>query len=146
MSPPPPSSPPRTLAISLAVSLLFVSAAIVLVTATTVFMLCCRRRRDGPGPELESGHRVTGAAVSAIDAEAIRPLPAAETTLRAFSYAPQDGEHGGSALECAVCLGAVKEGEMVRQLAACMHVYHVECIDRWLVAHHTCPVCRSIAA
>ncbi|PWZ05016.1 RING-H2 finger protein ATL32 [Zea mays] len=134
---PPPSSPPRTLAISLAVSLLFVSAAIVLVTATTVFMLCCRRRRDGPGPS---------SSPVGIDAEAIRSLPAVETTLRAFSYAPQDGEHGGSALECAVCLGAVKEGEMVRQLAACKHVYHVECIDRWLAAHQTCPVCRSIAA
>jgi len=39
-------------------------------------------------------------------------------TLPAFSYAPHDVEHGGSVLECAVCLGAVKEGEMVRQLPA----------------------------
>ncbi|XP_002437100.2 RING-H2 finger protein ATL39 [Sorghum bicolor] len=113
-------------------------------------MLCyCRRRRDRRGSESE--HRVTGATASGgIDAAAaaIRSLPGVEMTLPAFSYAPQDVvEHGGgSALECAVCLGAVKEGEMVRQLPACMHVYHVGCIDRWLAAHQTCPVCRSIAA
>ncbi|CAD6339297.1 unnamed protein product [Miscanthus lutarioriparius] len=145
--PPPPSSPPRTLAISLAVSLLFISSAILLVTATTAFMLCyCRRRRDRPGSE--SGHRVPGTTPSGGTdaAAAIRSVPGVETTLPAFSYTPQEGEHGGSALECAVCLGAVKEGEMVRQLPACMHVYHVGCIDRWLAAHQTCPVCRSIAA
>jgi len=143
----PPSSPPRTLAISLAVSLLFVSSAILLVTATTAFMLrYCRQRRDRPGSE--SGHRVPGATpTGGTDAAAgIRSLPGVEMTLPAFSYAPHDVEHGGSVLECAVCLGAVKEGEMVRQLPACMHVYHVGCIDRWLAAHQTCPVCRSIAA
>jgi hypothetical protein len=44
--------------------------------------------------------------------------------------------------ECSVCLEAVEAGEMVRQLPACKHLFHVECIDMWLHSHRTCPVCR----
>lgn len=50
---------------------------------------------------------------------------------------------GGRAEDCAVCLGDVEKGETVRQLPACQHVFHRDCIDPWLRAHATCPVCRS---
>ncbi|CAL4970230.1 unnamed protein product [Urochloa decumbens] len=44
--------------------------------------------------------------------------------------------------QCPVCLEDVDAGEMVRQLPACKHLFHVECIDMWLQSHRTCPVCR----
>lgn len=50
---------------------------------------------------------------------------------------------GDEAATCSVCLGAFQVGETVRLLPVCMHLYHVECIDPWLEAHATCPLCRS---
>ncbi|CAD6339295.1 unnamed protein product [Miscanthus lutarioriparius] len=53
---------------------------------------------------------------------------------------------GGSeeaAATCSVCLGALQVGETVRLLPVCLHLYHVECIDPWLDAHSSCPLCRS---
>lgn len=45
--------------------------------------------------------------------------------------------------ECVVCLGELEDGEMVRLLPNCMHAFHVHCIDKWFLAHTSCPVCRS---
>ncbi|KAB8116310.1 hypothetical protein EE612_057352, partial [Oryza sativa] len=51
-----------------------------------------------------------------------------------------------ASVECAVCLSVVDEGEKVRQLPACGHVFHQECINMWLSSHASCPVCHGKAA
>ncbi|OIW21009.1 hypothetical protein TanjilG_27354 [Lupinus angustifolius] len=47
--------------------------------------------------------------------------------------------------ECAVCLSALEDEEMVRLLPNCKHNFHVGCIDTWLASHSTCPICRTEA-
>ncbi|MCO5593690.1 hypothetical protein L7F22_047707 [Adiantum nelumboides] len=47
-----------------------------------------------------------------------------------------------SAFECAVCLSEFREGEGLRAIPVCGHCFHVACIDMWLFAHSTCPICR----
>ncbi|KDP33993.1 hypothetical protein JCGZ_07564 [Jatropha curcas] len=45
---------------------------------------------------------------------------------------------------CAVCLGQLMEYDEVRELRNCCHVFHKECIDRWVDHDHkTCPLCRA---
>lgn len=49
---------------------------------------------------------------------------------------------GSDAMDCAVCLGEFGEGEWVRLLPNCAHLFHVSCIDVWFREHSTCPLCR----
>ncbi|MCO5575895.1 hypothetical protein L7F22_029701 [Adiantum nelumboides] len=48
--------------------------------------------------------------------------------------------------ECPVCLSEFQEAERGRLLPNCRHRFHVECIDTWLLANGTCPVCRASCA
>ncbi|CAM0148576.1 unnamed protein product [Urochloa decumbens] len=45
--------------------------------------------------------------------------------------------------ECAVCLGDLCAGERLRLLPPCRHAFHIDCIDAWLHATATCPLCRA---
>lgn len=98
----------------------------------------------------------TGApAVGLLPTTTVRPavcatcglVDAAIDALPAFAYARPATEGGGGSKSgrcalCPVCLEDVQTGEMVRQLPACRHLFHVECIDMWLHSHKTCPLCR----
>ncbi|XP_027337572.1 E3 ubiquitin-protein ligase ATL6-like [Abrus precatorius] len=50
---------------------------------------------------------------------------------------------GKGALECAVCLSEFEECDKIRLLPKCHHVFHLDCIDGWLLSHMNCPVCRA---
>lgn len=61
-----------------------------------------------------------------------------------FVYsAVKDLKIGKGALECAVCLSEFEDDETLRLLPKCDHVFHPHCIDVWLAAQVTCPVCRA---
>ncbi|CAL4958938.1 unnamed protein product [Urochloa decumbens] len=59
------------------------------------------------------------------------------------SSASTSGVATSTATECAVCLSELADGEKVRALPSCGHVFHVECVDAWLRSRTTCPVCRA---
>lgn len=42
--------------------------------------------------------------------------------------------------ECVICMVEFNLGDPVRFLP-CMHIYHVTCIDDWLMRSFTCPSC-----
>ncbi|KAG1346769.1 RING-H2 finger protein ATL40 [Cocos nucifera] len=74
--------------------------------------------------------------------------PSAITALPTFPYRrinnpTNDKNDVSSGDECAICLTVIEEGEMVRLLPSCRHVFHVSCIDTWLSSNSTCPVCRA---
>jgi hypothetical protein len=48
-----------------------------------------------------------------------------------------DGHH------CVVCLSSWCEGDQLRILP-CLHRFHAQCLDPWLRAQQTCPLCRRL--
>ncbi|CAG2105022.1 unnamed protein product [Medioppia subpectinata] len=42
--------------------------------------------------------------------------------------------------ECVICMGEFLISEPIRFLP-CMHIYHTDCIDDWLMRSFTCPSC-----
>uniref|UniRef100_A0A7C8ZD80 RING-type domain-containing protein n=1 Tax=Opuntia streptacantha TaxID=393608 RepID=A0A7C8ZD80_OPUST len=45
--------------------------------------------------------------------------------------------------DCAICLSEFADGDLMRILPQCGHIFHVICIDTWLMSHSSCPSCRQ---
>jgi hypothetical protein len=44
---------------------------------------------------------------------------------------------------CTICQDRMRQGELIRKLNACEHVFHRACIDNWLLTRSViCPTCR----
>ncbi|EEC72832.1 hypothetical protein OsI_06560 [Oryza sativa Indica Group] len=109
----------------------------------------CRRRgrTNTRAAEREAPPGASSSSTFGLEKAAVDALPT-------FAYASggagaaQGGGGGGGDLEagngepCSVCLEELHAGEMVREMPACKHLFHVECIDMWLHSHRTCPMCR----
>lgn len=71
-----------------------------------------------------------------LDFAIVRSLPS-------IQFRKPDRELGQSSTDCAVCLGEFEEGQWLRLLPNCAHIFHVVCVDTWFRTHSTCPLCRS---
>jgi hypothetical protein len=43
---------------------------------------------------------------------------------------------------CSICQVNLEEGERVRAISKCQHLFHSPCLEPWLDSHNTCPLCR----
>ncbi|CAN1139173.1 Brassinosteroid-responsive RING protein 1 [Linum perenne] len=54
------------------------------------------------------------------------------------------GEMDGDTAACTVCMEEISGEEKIRELYNCRHVFHKECVDRWVdEGRLNCPLCRS---
>ncbi|OAY63978.1 RING-H2 finger protein ATL44 [Ananas comosus] len=125
--PPPPPPPPLPILLPVAF-LLSLLALFLSFYLLRLLLLRLRLRR--------SASASASAPAQGIDAAAVEAM---------FPVAAYGGAARGEGLgeECAVCLTALGAGDGVRVLRGCGHVFHPGCIDPWLKARPTCPVCRS---
>ncbi|CAL4968680.1 unnamed protein product [Urochloa decumbens] len=73
----------------------------------------------------------------------IRTVGLDEAAIESIALARYRAGGGASSDDCTVCLAEFRDGELVRLLPKCAHAFHVQCIDTWLRAHVTCPLCRA---
>jgi hypothetical protein len=76
-----------------------------------------------------------------LDESAIKSLPSAQ-----YLAAVAAARGSGASRECAVCLLEFADGDELRALPLCAHAFHADCIDVWLRAHASCPLCRAAVA
>jgi hypothetical protein len=62
--------------------------------------------------------------------------------LRVALYTDFDGHDENDREMCSVCFEKFIDSDICRELK-CKHLYHQNCIDKWLGEHITCPVCRE---
>ncbi|CAN0840782.1 Brassinosteroid-responsive RING protein 1 [Linum grandiflorum] len=54
------------------------------------------------------------------------------------------GETAAAEGVCTVCMEGISGEEKIRELCNCRHVFHRECLDRWVdEGRLSCPLCRS---
>ncbi|CAL5434997.1 unnamed protein product [Camellia sinensis] len=141
---PPPSPPPSPAEERSNMSSFKPNIAVVVAVLTTVFSITfllllyakhCKGGRNGYYSASSRGRAPPSTARknSGVDRTVIESLPI-------FRFGSLRGEKDG--LECAVCLNRFESTEVLRLLPKCKHAFHVECVDTWLDAHSTCPLCR----
>lgn len=68
--------------------------------------------------------------------DAIPQLAYTEDDWNASKWAGEDPS-------CSVCIEQFEDGDVIKTMPTCQHVFHKECIDEWLAQHSTCPNCRA---
>ncbi|CAO2046994.1 unnamed protein product [Urochloa humidicola] len=133
----------------------------VLLLAYYIFVIrCCLKWHRG-SPSDTAGHitrhgqrgRATSSSLPVSSTAPNEPRGLEEAIIQAlptFRYrkavknaAANAADSGAPTSECAVCLGEFEDEERVRMLPACLHVFHVGCIDTWLQGNANCPLCRA---
>ncbi|XP_042003338.1 RING-H2 finger protein ATL56-like [Salvia splendens] len=68
------------------------------------------------------------------------PEPDFDALLPGVAYRVADSPNSS---DCAICLDSFREGESCREIPICRHLFHSNCVDRWIGRKRNCPVCRT---
>lgn len=151
LSPPPPPSPysPSHLASHVIILVASGAAASVFLALVYYAVLRHRLRRPPPPPGTLTAGREAALDGDSEDADHpfwhVKTVGLDDAAINALgSYAHRGADRPSA--DCSVCLGEVIDGEIVRLLPKCGHVFHVDCVDTWLRCNVSCPLCRAAVA
>ncbi|KAJ8771192.1 hypothetical protein K2173_025907 [Erythroxylum novogranatense] len=112
-------------------------AVVLLISLVSICLRNCSRTRVGVTYSVALAQIQLPRKQRGLDPSIIETLPV-------FEYSEvKEVKLGREIMACAVCLSEFQDEETLRLLPKCDHVFHAQCIDTWLAAHVTCPVCRA---
>ncbi|KAF8089018.1 hypothetical protein N665_0520s0016 [Sinapis alba] len=143
IGPPPPfPAPPRSINFTPLI-LIFAVIAIIAVPALVYALFftfpCSSRRRSSSFSDDHITVDITSPNTTDRDASNAA-APDSGVKFKKENHSKEIGN------ECTVCLSVFADGEEIRRLSACMHAFHVSCIETWLKDHPNCPICRADVA
>ncbi|XP_022147740.1 E3 ubiquitin-protein ligase EL5-like [Momordica charantia] len=121
------------------------TAAIVLVVYNFIVIRWCSDRRGRGSPGMARSYAEMMSSSGSFQSSS-RNLLSSFRFKKGTKAAAATAEEEGNGLECAVCLSAFEDGEEVKKLPRCTHMFHAPCIDMWLYSHSDCPLCRAPVA
>jgi hypothetical protein len=106
-------------------------------------------------PEMTYQHPISEAEASVtithpINPQEPPPLAAAEMVSTSSTRTTYSSNSAGknkvaaaAAPTCAICISSCNEGDILKILPNCHHIFHIDCISQWLTEHsNLCPLCR----
>ncbi|KAK9742725.1 hypothetical protein RND81_03G193700 [Saponaria officinalis] len=133
-----PSSSTSSSDVSLLITVLIVAIAIIL--SASLYLLLRFLRRNRISDNVTTTTTTLPHSLSSSSEKSLCQVSPIVDALPLFTY---DNIAGKSAGDCAVCLSKFEKDDVLRLLPICCHAFHAECIDTWLSANLTCPLCRS---
>ncbi|KAM0905534.1 hypothetical protein ACQ4PT_017320 [Festuca glaucescens] len=122
-------------------------ALVVAFVAVCLYLrwACTRRRRRAADLQAFSSAAAASPALPGLDVDAINGLP-----VTPYSPTRSAGVKGGGGeeeqaveAECSICISALVARDKVKALPPCGHYFHPNCVDAWLRAQPSCPLCRT---
>ncbi|KAK7245030.1 hypothetical protein RIF29_39860 [Crotalaria pallida] len=102
-----------------------------------ILLKCCLRPRQMQQRHSNNQNHDTKNSSCGVQEEILNKIPVIK-----YSVSTSD-VFGLDQGECSICLGELKDGDLVRVLPTCNHAFHIPCIDAWFKEHASCPFCRS---
>ncbi|CAA7394700.1 unnamed protein product [Spirodela intermedia] len=128
-----------------------VSAGILLlITTVTLASYFCARNNNPPPPPPPPPPGRWNRSPASVETTDDLEVGIDEATLATYpkllysrKAKAQEEYKGTNASCCSICLADYKDGDVLRLLPDCNHLFHLKCVDPWLRQHPTCPVCRA---
>ncbi|XP_057980388.1 E3 ubiquitin-protein ligase ATL4 [Malania oleifera] len=119
----------------------FVISGAVIVTSAIYFLLRLISNRCNPDDDDLAVVPAAPSFLSSSGSSRVSPdAPPLVEALPAFTFSTVTG--AAKDRDCAICLAIFQPHDRLRLLPICCHAFHAGCIDAWLVANQTCPLCR----
>ncbi|RZC49397.1 hypothetical protein C5167_017827 [Papaver somniferum] len=133
--PPPPPEIPRTNLSPFYFGLVVIGSTAVILAIYNIFVVGWCISRRGRQPRETSVDQIQRLPV--ITSQVFnRNL--SSLLILTFKYKKEKKDY-----ECVICLSSYEDGQDVKQLSRCKHLFHASCIDMWLFSHSDCPNCRT---